>query len=140
MCGVAIEKNGITPPIGQNDMETICQKLDFCGLNFYNGLYDNADEQRAAAEGGNFQNRPELHLEAVYDVLHMLVENYHMDVPICITENGVARDDGPDREAILNDDERIAYVAETLRHVRRAMDDGIDVRGYYLWTLMDNFE
>ncbi len=135
-----MEKNGMTPPIEPGDMETICQRLDFYGLNFYNGLYDNADEQRTAAEGGNFQNRPELHLEAVYDVLHMLVKDYGINIPIYITENGVAQDDGPDREVILNDDERIAYVSETLRHVRRAMDDGIDVRGYYLWSLMDNFE
>ncbi len=135
-----MEKNGFTPKTEPGDMDIICQKLDFYGLNFYNGLYDNADVQRKAAEGGNFQNRPELHLEAVYDVLHMLVEDYKIDIPIYITENGVAQDDGADREAILNDDERIAYVSETLRHVRRAMDDGIDVRGYYLWSLMDNFE
>ena len=135
-----LEETGFMPKMEKGDMKTICQKLDFYGLNFYNGLYDNADEYRAAAEGGNFQNRPEQHLEAVYDVLHMLVDEYKIDVPIYITENGVAQDDSPDREAILNDDERIAYVAETLRHVRRAMDDGIDVRGYYLWSLMDNFE
>ena len=135
-----MEETGFTPAMEPGDMDTICQKLDFYGLNFYNGLYDNADEQRKAAEGGNFQNRPEQHLEAVYDVLHMLAEDYKIDIPIYITENGVAQDDSPDREAILNDGERIAYVAETLRHVRRAMDDGIDVRGYYLWSLMDNFE
>ena len=135
-----MEETGLTPKTEPGDMDTICRKLDFYGLNFYNGLYDNADEQRKAAEGGNFQNRPEQHLEAVYDVLHMLAEDYKIDIPIYITENGVAQDDSPDREAILNDGERIAYVAETLRHVRRAMDDGIDVRGYYLWSLMDNFE
>ena len=135
-----MEETGLTPKTEPGDMDTICRKLDFYGLNFYNGLYDNADEQRKAAEGGNFQNRPEQHLEAVYDVLHMLAEDYKIDIPIYITENGVAQDDSPDREAILDDDERIAYVAETLRHVRRAMDDGIDVRGYYLWSLMDNFE
>ena len=135
-----MEKNGLAPIMERGEMNTICQRLDFYGLNFYNGLYDNTDEQRAAAAGGNFQNRPEQHLEAVYDVLHMLAEDYKIDIPIYITENGVAQDDGPDREAILNDGERIAYVAETLRHVRRAMNDGIDVRGYYLWSLMDNFE
>ena len=69
-----MEETGFTPKSEPGDMETICQRLDFYGLNFYNGLYDHADEQRAATEGGNFQNRPELHLEAVYDVLHMLVE------------------------------------------------------------------
>ncbi len=135
-----MERTGLTPKTEPGDMDTICQKLDFYGLNFYNGLYDNADEQHAAAEGGNFQDRPEQHLEAVYDVLHMLVDKYGIDIPIYITENGVAQDDGPDREALLKDEERIAYVSETLRHVRRAMDDGIDVRGYYLWSLMDNFE
>ena len=135
-----MDRNGLTPKTKEGDMETICQKLDFYGLNFYNGLYDNADEILAASEGGNFQNRPELHLEAAYDVLHMLVKDYKIDIPIYITENGLAQDDGPDREALLNDEERIAYVSETLRHVKRAMEDGIDVRGYYLWSLMDNFE
>lgn len=135
-----MEKNGLAPKAEPGDMDAICQKLDFYGLNFYNGLYDNADERHAASEGGNFQDRPEQHLEAVYDVLHMLVEKYGIDIPIYITENGVAQDDSPDREAMLNDEERIAYVSETLRHVRRAMEDGIDVRGYYLWSLMDNFE
>ena len=139
-----MEKTGLTPKTEPGDMETICQKLDFYGLNFYNGLYDNADEMQRKAEteaaGGNYQDKPEQHLEAVYDVLHMLVEDYKIDIPIFITENGMAQDDGPDREAVLNDEERIAYVSETLRHIRRAMDDGIDVRGYYHWSLMDNFE
>ena len=54
-----MEETGLTPAMEPGDMDTICQKLDFYGLNFYNGLYDNADEQRKAAEGGNFQNRPE---------------------------------------------------------------------------------
>ena len=139
-----MEKTGLTPKTEPGDMETICQKLDFYGLNFYNGLYDNADEMQRKAEteaaGGNYQDKPEQHLEAVYDVLHMLVEDYKIDIPIFISENGMAQDDGPDREAVLNDEERIAYVSETLRHIRRAMDDGIDVRGYYHWSLMDNFE
>ncbi len=135
-----MENNNMTPKMEPGDLDTICQKLDFYGLNFYNGLYDNAEEQRRVAEGGNFQNRPEQHLEAVRDVLHMLVDKYKIDVPIYITENGVAQDDGPDRGAILSDDERIGYVAETLKWVNKAMEDGIDVRGYYLWSLMDNFE
>lgn len=141
--GEYMERNAMTPKMQPGDMDTIFQKLDFYGLNFYNGLYDDVDEMKRQAEaagGGNFQNQPETHLESAYDVLHMLVEKYHIDIPIYITENGVAQDDGPDRETLLNDTERIDYVAETLYWVNKAIDDGIDVRGYYLWSLMDNFE
>jgi beta-glucosidase len=52
-------------------------------------------------------------------------------VPVLVTENGIATDD---------DAVRIAYLAEALRGVRRALDDGVDVRGYFAWSLLDNFE
>ncbi len=52
-------------------------------------------------------------------------------LPVIVTENGIAADD---------DRQRIAYVAEALRGVRRCLDDGIDVRGYFVWSLLDNFE
>jgi beta-glucosidase len=53
------------------------------------------------------------------------------DVPILVTENGIATSD---------DERRIAYTREALEHLRTAMDDGADVRGYLHWTLLDNFE
>jgi beta-glucosidase len=139
-----MEEHSMTPTMQEGDFDTICQKLDFYGLNFYNGLYDNAGELAAAskseAAGGNYQDRPEAHLEAVRDVLHMLVEDYHLDIPIYITENGVPQDSSDDVEAMLDDQERIDYVSEVLRWVHQAIEEGIDVRGYYLWSLMDNFE
>jgi len=52
-------------------------------------------------------------------------------VPVLVTESGIATED---------DAERIAYVAEALRGVRRCLDDGVDVRGYFVWSLLDNFE
>lgn len=93
------------------------QKLDFYGLNFYNGLYDNMEEIRKREEilkaGGNYQDRPEQHPEALRDVLHMVVEKYHVDIPIYITENGLPQEDGP-MEEVLNDQERIDYVRQVL--------------------------
>ena len=87
-----MKKNGFTPDILEGDFATISQPVDFYGLNFYNGLYDNADEARRIREleasGGNYQERPEQHPEAIYDVLHMLVEKYRIKVPIYVTENG----------------------------------------------------
>jgi beta-glucosidase len=52
-------------------------------------------------------------------------------LPVLLTESGIATDD---------DTERITYLAEVLRGVRRALDDGVDIRGYFVWSLLDNFE
>jgi beta-glucosidase len=52
-------------------------------------------------------------------------------LPVLLTESGIATDD---------DTERIAYIGEALRGVRRALDDGVDIRGYFVWSLLDNFE
>ena len=137
------EENELMPKTEEGDFDTICQKLDFYGLNFYNGLYDNAEELRRKeeeAKGGNYQDRPENHTEVLYDVLHMLIKKYEIDIPIYITENGVAQDDSEDVETMLNDQERIDYIKGVLISLHKAMQEGIDVRGYYAWSLMDNFE
>ena len=137
------EENELMPKTEEGDFDTICQKLDFYGLNFYNGLYDNAEELRRKeeeAKGGNYQDRPENHAEVLYDVLHMLIKKYEIDIPIYITENGVAQDDSEDVETMLNDQERIDYIKGVLIPLHKAMQEGIDVRGYYAWSLMDNFE
>jgi beta-glucosidase len=52
-------------------------------------------------------------------------------IPILLTESGIATD---------NDSERIAYISDALRGVKRALDDGVDIRGYFVWSLLDNFE
>lgn len=139
-----LQKRNMMPVVQEQDFEVIHQKLDFYGLNFYNGLYDNSDEIRKKEEkkksGGNYQDRPVFHTEAIYDVLHMLVEKYKVDIPIYITENGLAQNDGIDREKLLNDQERIDYVHGVLVSLHRAIQDGICVKGYYMWSLLDNFE
>ena len=140
------QENHLTPHIKDDDFKTIRQPIDFYGLNFYNGLVDNAEENRKRAEqkaaGGNYQNKPEQHPEAIYEVMHMLVEKYHVDIPIYVTENGAIQLDFGDKpkEDFLEDDERIAYLEKVLYWLKKAIDDGIDIRGYYLWSLLDNFE
>lgn len=140
-----MKEQGTMPDIHDGDMETIAQKLDFYGLNFYNGLFDDADERKRLEEereqtGGNFQDRPEQHTEVLYDVLHMLVDKYHIDIPIYITENGLPVGGKEKKEEILDDQERIDYIKSVLKPLHAAMQDGIDVRGYYVWSLLDNFE
>ena len=141
-----MEEKGFTPRTEEGDFETISQKIDFYGLNFYNGIIDNVEKMREIeqkqAAGGNYQSRPEQHPEAIYDILHMLVEKYHVNVPIYVTENGYIHIDEGDKPAeyFLDDPDRIEYIRDVLQWIRRAMDDGIDVRGYYCWSLLDNFE
>ena len=139
-----MQEHHIAPEIQDGDMETICQKLDFYGLNFYNAIFDNVEEQERkkreqAQSGGNYQDRPECHTEMLVDVLHMLVEKYKIQIPIYITENGLPVD-GENKEELLNDQDRIDYVKGVLKPFHQALEEGIDVRGYYLWSLLDNFE
>src|SRR5690606_39610286 len=59
--------------------------------------------------------------------------------PLVMTENGAAFNDYADREGRVNDPARIAYERGHLAAVHRAIQDGADVRGYFLWSLLDNF-
>jgi beta-glucosidase len=62
-------------------------------------------------------------------------------IPLRITENGSAFDDPPvDGQAVVEDPERVAYLRDHIAAVERAVAEGVDVRGYYVWSLLDNFE
>lgn len=60
--------------------------------------------------------------------------------PLYITENGAAFNVGPDDDGRVPDARRIDYTDAHLRALKAAMDAGVDVRGYFHWSLMDNFE
>ncbi len=62
------------------------------------------------------------------------------NLPVYITENGCATADEPDADGFVQDDRRIDYLRQHLVEVRRAIGEGIDVRAYFAWSLMDNFE
>jgi beta-glucosidase len=73
------------------------------------------------------------------DLLVGLAATYPDLPPLYITENGVAYDD-PVEEGAVHDDRRIAYLDVHLRAARAAIDAGVDLRGYFQWSLLDNFE
>ena len=82
----------------------------------------------------------EVYPEGLTETLVMVTERYGK-IPLYITENGAAYDDPtPGRDGIVEDPRRVAYLKEHLRAARRAIALGVDLRGYFAWSLMDNFE
>ncbi|MGC9665822.1 glycoside hydrolase family 1 protein [Planosporangium sp. 12N6] len=62
------------------------------------------------------------------------------DIPLIITENGAAYPDEPDAAGDVHDPERVAYLHQHLIAAHQALQDGVDLRGYFAWSLLDNFE
>lgn len=142
-----MRENNCMPDIQPDDMEHISQPLDFFGLNCYNRVVDCADQtigihQANKLAGGNYMdNDTEFYPKAIYDALHILRKDYKIEIPIFITENGTYNcNEDIQSDGKIHDDQRIAYHKEFLYWIRKAMDEGIDVKGYYAWSLLDNWE
>jgi beta-glucosidase len=72
-------------------------------------------------------------------VLNRINTDYDLP-PIYITENGAAFRDVVSPDGRIHDERRIDYLRQHIRQIRLAMQDGVDMRGYFVWSLMDNFE
>ena len=141
----------------EEDLATIAAPLDFYGLNYYNParIADPASpieaEGRIALDGAPFKmvrvegfERTAFDWPVVPDGLReqlvLLKERYGDALPpVYITESGCAYDDEV-VDGACEDPERIAYLDAHLRAVAAAVAEGVDVRGYYTWSLLDNFE
>lgn len=116
------------------DMEIISTPFDFQGLNCYGRYLVFSNEE------GNICSRFDRYPKAMYDAIMRVRENYSSTIPIYITENGTACQDVVGEDGRVHDQDRISYLASYLVQAARAIQDGADVRGYYCWSLMDNFE
>ena len=141
----------------EEDLATIAAPLDFYGLNYYNParIADPASpveaDGRIALDGAPFKmvrvegfKRTAFDWPVVPDGLReqlvLLKERYGDALPpVHVTENGCAYDDEV-VDGACEDPERIAYLDAHLRAVAQAVAEGVDVRGYYTWSLLDNFE
>ena len=81
----------------------------------------------------------EIDAQGLHDVLRRVHRDYPA-IPLYVTENGAAFADEVSADGSVADPERVAYLDGHLRAARRAIADGVDLRGYFVWTLMDNFE
>jgi beta-glucosidase len=136
-------------PIQEGDLDRIHQPLDFAGLNLYSRLFAYHDPNIPLIEAMlDFDHRIpgaaythfgwEIYPESIFESLIRFKHEWG-DPEVYVTENGVAVDDEL-VEGEVNDQERIEFLASYLAEVRRAMDDGVKVKGYFQWSFMDNFE
>jgi beta-glucosidase len=128
------------PVVHENDFNIIAQPLDFLGINYYTRIWASAAQPPVPAP--NAMGTNDMGWENYPDGLSVLLQQIHRDYtlpPIYITENGYA---GADRvvDGQVHDPERIAYVRTHLQALKEAMDAGVDVRGYFYWSLFDNYE
>ncbi len=130
------------PEIFASDMEIISHKLDYLGVNFYTRAIYKADEKERFIQIPPPEPTTdigwEIYPKALTELLVSLNSKYSLP-PVYITENGAAIDD----EIIdgkVYDAKRIGYYNDHLNAMNDAIEQGVDIRGYFAWSLMDNFE
>jgi len=134
---------------GGGDLELIGQPLDFYGVNYYNPMCVAAPADPASEMPFDQREIPGYPTtdfgwpvvpDGLRELLVLLHQRYPAMPPVMVTENGCSYATGPDAEGVVDDRARIDYLDGHLRAVAAAVEQGVDVRGYYCWSLLDNFE
>ena len=132
--------------VHEGDLELIAQPIDFLGVNFYR---PNLVE---AVDDGSVLGLREVDVDVEHTsmgwpvipsgltALLLRLQRDYGTVPFVITENGAAFDDHLEGGDVVEDDRRVAYIAGHIEALERAREQGVDVRGYYVWSFLDNFE
>ncbi|SPF80783.1 GH1 family beta-glucosidase [Pseudoprimorskyibacter insulae] len=133
------------PKNWQDDFPTISTQVDWCGLNYYTRKVIKPNNQpwpsHEEVEGPLPKTLMgwEIYPEGLYNFLKRTQAEYTRDLPLIVTENGLA---SPDVVAngVVDDPARIDYINRHLAKVRQAIDEGVPVDGYFVWSLLDNYE
>jgi beta-glucosidase len=132
-----------SPPVRDGDLEAIAAPLDFLGINYYFRVVADARLEglpMAHIPGATYTDMGwEVYPDGFYDCLVRVTRDYAPPA-IYVTENGAAFGDVRLHDGSVSDPERIEYLAGHLAAVARAIAAGAPVRGYYVWSLLDNFE
>lgn len=136
---------GILPEITEDDMKLISEPIDFLGINHYFANYVKADpsnerEGTAAVypEAQHTDMGWPITEDGFYELLKYLQST--LKVPLYITENGISLNDIVTVDGTVEDYDRIDYLKRYLSKLSQAISEGLDCRGYYCWSLMDNME
>ena len=128
------------PVVQPGDMEIICQPLDFLGINYYTRNFSSAGETWNVADSGNPVTDMgwEIYAPGLTELLCRLHRDYRLPA-VYITENGAAFKDQL-IDGRVEDVERISYLQDHIQATLNAMKKGVNVGGYFVWSLLDNFE
>jgi beta-glucosidase len=138
---LALKVHGANAPIiHKNDFSDIAQTLDFLGVNYYTRAFCSAETppRKPQSPMGFTDMDWEIYPQGLTELLLALQREYTLP-PIYITENGMANVDHL-VDGQVADSKRIDYVRSHLDALSSAMEQGVDVQGYFLWSLLDNFE
>ena len=128
------------PIIKDGDMGLISQKLDYLGLNYYSRNLYCAEGQINPVPGSEYSEMGwEVCAPALRRLLNKINQEYNLP-PIYITENGAAFIDEISPDGRFHDERRLEFLKNHIIETRLAMQDGVDVRGYFAWSLLDNYE
>lgn len=132
------------PEIRDGDMETISQPIDFYGANIYSGTFyqAGADGEPERVPHSSSTRLSAFKWPVVPESLRwgprFLHERYKL--PVVVTENGISLSDWVSLDGAVHDPQRIDFLHRYLAELSRGISEGADVRGYFQWSIMDNFE
>ena len=136
------------PAFPAADFDLIRQPLDYLGINYYTRSVTRDDPSVWPMRFGRVRQPQhrytlmdwEVYPQALTDVLTWVTARYGR-IPLYITENGAAFEDAPAAAGpVVDDPLRVDYYRGHLRAAHRAIQEGADLRGYFAWSLLDNFE
>jgi len=132
------------PKFTSSDMNTISQPIDFYGANIYNATPVRADEHGNPVAVPMPPGHPHTHFlwnqtpQSLFWGTRHLANTYGL--PIVVTENGMSNADWVSLDGNVHDPQRIDFLTRYLLALADAIDAGVDIRGYFQWSIMDNFE
>lgn len=140
------DRHGLADVVHDGDLETIAGPIDFLGVNHYHQVIAQAIDDDGFLAADTTHAEPahtalgwSVNPHSLHNVLARVSDEF-TDLPLYVTESGAAFEDYVDPNGNVNDLERINYLGGYLDAVAAAADNGANVAGYFVWSLLDNFE